>query len=97
MDSALGVNWIKKKVPPLWKAFLVLSHIWDSLSKWDEILITHVWREANRVVDFIAWISSSSELMGCSMVYPDPSSILVELSMILKEDKEGKLYSCISP
>lgn len=92
IDSALSVDWINRKSGPPWQAFYIISHIWQLLSSWEEVKVTHIWREANRAADYLAGIDANFDLFCCSIIFPEFSLIPSNLSSILKE-KEGKVYS----
>ncbi|XP_077220980.1 uncharacterized protein LOC143854760 [Tasmannia lanceolata] len=87
-DSLNAVNIINSQAPCPWKALTLLDKICLGLAAFVDWKVTHVWREANLVADFL-----SKEDCPCKGDDIPPSSIPNPLKDIIATDSAGVPYT----
>ncbi|GMI63604.1 hypothetical protein HRI_000029700 [Hibiscus trionum] len=65
-----------------------LSQIWELLDSFENHLVTHLWREANKAADYLSKmrVGEDADLLLWPVDFPDM------LRNIIKDDAQGKIY-----
>ncbi|KAK8647759.1 hypothetical protein V6N13_121486 [Hibiscus sabdariffa] len=86
-DSSTVVDAINEKQPDDSKAGYYLSQIWELLDGFEDCLVTHSWREANKAADFLSKMRLTEDDVVLS-----PTDFPDTLHSIIKDDAQGKIY-----